>query len=136
MTALAKNRTTGIVWGMPSLLLRAEAVLLFAASIYVFAIQGLAWWVYPLLLLVPDIFMLGYLRDTRIGAFFYNAGHSMPIPAVLLAAGVVAQNEWVIAIATIWFGHIGWDRALGYGLKYDDSFKHTHMSDLEKSPKK
>src|SRR3954470_22529461 len=31
------------------------------------------------------------------------------------------------AAALIWFAHIGLDRALGYGLKYDDSFQHTHL---------
>ena len=26
--------------------------------------------------------------------------------------------------------NIGMDRILGYGLKYDDNFKHTHLGDL------
>ena len=122
----------GFVWGMPSILLRIEALLLFAASIAVFSLQRLDWWIYPLLLLVPDIFMLGYLRNTRVGAFFYNIGHSTPVPTVLLISGLIASNNWLVAIAAIWFGHIGWDRMLGYGLKYNDSFKHTHLSDLTK----
>ena len=117
---------------MPSVFLRIEAALLFAASIALFSFQGLDWWIYPLLLLVPDIFMLGYLRNTRVGAFFYNIGHSAPVPAVLLVTGLIASQNWTIAISAIWFGHIGWDRLLGYGLKYNDSFKHTHLKDLTK----
>lgn len=133
----AEQSNYGFVWGMPRMLLRIEALLLFGASIFVFAIQGLDWWIYPLLLLVPDIFMLGYLRNTRVGALFYNVGHSMLMPTILLVWGMIATNHWLIAIAAIWFGHIGWDRVLGYGLKYNDSFKHTHLSDLTKtSPKK
>jgi hypothetical protein len=30
-------------------------------------------------------------------------------------------------IGVIWIAHIGFDRALGYGLKYPDSFKATHL---------
>lgn len=133
----SEHNNYGFVWGMPRMFLRIEALLLFAASIFVFALQGLDWWIYPLLLLVPDIFMLGYLRNTRVGAFFYNVGHSMLVPAILLVLGLISTNHWLVAIAAIWFGHIGWDRVLGYGLKYNDSFKHTHLSDLTKpSPKK
>jgi hypothetical protein len=32
---------------------------------------------------------------------------------------------WSVAI--IWFGHIGMDRLVGFGLKYPDSFQHTHL---------
>lgn len=122
----------GYVWGLPKMLLRIEALLLFAASIIVFALQGLDWWIYPLLVLLPDVFMVGYLKSTKLGAIVYNIGHSTPVPAILLGLGLLDTNSWLIALAAIWFGHIGWDRLLGYGLKYNDSFKHTHLSDLTK----
>jgi hypothetical protein len=42
-------------------------------------------------------------------------------------------NEQV-SIALIWFAHIGFDRALGYGLKYPSAFQNTHMGRIGKSP--
>jgi len=123
----------GFVEGGPKLLLRIEGATLFALSIWFFSMQGQAWWLYPLLLLVPDIFMLGYLRNTRLGAATYNLGHSYPAAAILLAIGVLVHSPLTIAISAIWFGHIGWDRLFGYGLKYGTDFKHTHLGDLNKA---
>ena len=132
---MASSPLVGSVVGTPKLLLRIEGATLFAASIAVFAVQGQQWWLYPVLLLTPDIFMLGYLRDTKLGSIFYNLGHSYPVAALVTVLGFVFALPVTIAIGAIWFGHIGWDRMLGYGLKYGTSFKHTHLGDLEK-PKK
>ncbi|TDB99096.1 DUF4260 family protein [Actinomadura sp. 7K534] len=30
--------------------------------------------------------------------------------------------------------HVGVDRALGYGLKLPDSFRHTHLGEIGKNP--
>jgi hypothetical protein len=122
----------GSVIGWPKLILRLEGATLFAASVALFAAQGQRWWLYPALLFVPDIFMLGYLRDTKLGAVIYNIGHSYPAAAVVTVIGLTTATPLVVAIGAIWFGHIGWDRLFGYGLKYGTSFKHTHLGDLEK----
>ena len=122
----------GSVIGGPKLVLRIDGAVLFAASIAVFAQQGHPWWLYPALLLVPDIFMLGYLRNTRLGAVIYNLGHSYPAAALVMLIGYAVGAPLTVAIGVIWFGHIGWDRMFGYGLKYGSSFKHTHLGDLEK----
>ena len=37
-----------------------------------------------------------------------------------------------VAAALILAGHIGFDRMLGYGLKYPDAFGHTHLGKLGK----
>jgi hypothetical protein len=108
---------------------------LFAASIAVFAYQGQPWWLFPVLLFIPDIFMIGYLRNTKVGSVIYNLGHSYPAAAIVTMVGFVSGSPLTISIGVIWFGHIGWDRAFGYGLKYATSFKHTHLGDLEKSKK-
>jgi hypothetical protein len=123
---------SGSVFGWPKILLRIEGAVLLAASIIVFATQGQSWWLYPALLLVPDIFMLGYLRNTKLGSIIYNLGHSYPVPALVTAFGFAVGSDFTIALGAIWFGHIGWDRMFGYGLKYETSFKHTHLGDLEK----
>ena len=122
----------GSVIGGPKLVLRVEGAVLLGASIAVFAVQGQQWWLYPALLLVPDIFMLGYLRNTKLGSVTYNLGHSYPAAAFVSALGFVLGSGFIIGLGAIWFGHIGLDRMLGYGLKYATSFKHTHLGDLEK----
>jgi hypothetical protein len=129
---MSSSPLVGSVVGAPKLLLRVEGAVLFAASIAVFSVQGQAWWLYPALLLVPDIFMLGYLRNTKLGSIIYNLGHSYPAAAMVAALGFVTASAFTVAIGAIWFGHIGWDRMFGYGLKYATSFKHTHLGDLEK----
>lgn len=132
---MSNTPLVGSVIGGPKLLLQLEGAVLLAASIAVFAAQGQAWWIFPALLLVPDIFMLGYLRNTKLGSIIYNIGHSYPAAAIVLAIGFVVSSSFTIALGAIWFGHIGWDRMLGYGLKYATSFKHTHLGDLEKPRK-
>ena len=122
----------GTVTGVPKLVLRLEGLTVFGLSIALFAVQGQQWWLYPLLLLVPDIFMLGYLQGTRLGSVFYNIGHSYPVAAALVVFGFAFGATLLIALGAIWFGHIGWDRMLGYGLKYGTNFKHTHLGDLDK----
>ena len=121
------------VTGKPKLWLRLEGLVLLIVTIIAFAGQHQRWWLYPALLLAPDIFMLGYLADTKVGAFFYNLGHSYFAPALMILFSWRAESKVNLAIGIIWLGHIGWDRLLGYGLKYDSSFKHTHLGDLEKS---
>ncbi len=120
------------VTGKPKLWLRLDGLVLFIATVILFSGQGQKWWLYPVLLLVPDIFMLGYLAKTRVGAFFYNLGHSYLAPAIMILLAWRAGSKMALAIGIIWLGHIGWDRFFGYGLKYDSSFKHTHLGNLYK----
>lgn len=120
------------VTGKLRIWLRLEGLTLLTATIVLFSHQGQRWWLYPLLLLVPDIFMLGYLANKRIGAFFYNVGHSYLAPALVVLLAWRAESKMGIALGIIWLGHIGWDRFFGYGLKYDSDFKHTHFGDLNK----
>lgn len=132
---MSSSPLVGSVVGTPKIVLRIEGMVLFAASIALFAAQGQQWWLYPALLLVPDIFMLGYLRNSKLGSIIYNLGHSYPATAGLTGIGFATGSNFMIALGAIWFGHIGWDRMFGYGLKYATSFKHTHLGDLEE-PKK
>ena len=123
------------VTGKPKLWLRLEGLVLLIATVILFSGQGQRWWLYPALLLVPDIFMLGYLANTKLGALFYNLGHSYFAPALMILLSWRAESKIALAIGIIWLGHIGWDRFFGYGLKYDSDFKHTHLGDLNKVKK-
>lgn len=118
------------VIGKPKIWLRIEGLVLLVATIILFSGQGQKWWLYPVLLLVPDIFMAGYLANTKVGAFFYNLGHSYFAPALMSLLAWRADNKMALALGIIWLGHIGFDRFMGYGLKYDSDFKHTHLGDL------
>jgi hypothetical protein len=129
---MSESKFEGGVTGGPKVILRIEGLVLLAASIALFSVQGQQWWLYPALLLVPDIFMIGYLRNTKLGAVIYNIGHSYPAAALVTGLGFLISSPITIAIGAIWFGHIGWDRMFGYGLKYATSFQHTHLGKIGK----
>ncbi len=71
--------------------------------------------------------MLGYLRGPRAGAAIYNLGHTWLLPGLIGIVGLLAGTGADVPIALIWFGHIGVDRLLGYGLKLPTSFQDTHL---------
>ena len=120
------------VVGRPRLFLQLEGAVLFCASLFLFNSTHQHWWWVPALLFVPDVFMLGYARSTQLGALIYNIGHTHLLPACLALYGLHNHRPFVIGIGLIWLAHIGMDRVLGYGLKYDDDFKHTHLGSLLK----
>ena len=122
------NPTDGVVTGAPNLLLRAEGLMVLAASAWAFAGPGASWWVFAGLLLAPDLAMLGYLRGPRVGAAAYNAVHTYLGPLALMGIGATAAMPLAVALGLIWAAHIGMDRAVGYGLKYPSAFKATHLS--------
>lgn len=84
-----------------------------------------SWILFAALFLVPDVSFVGYLAGPRVGAATYNALHSYAGP--LLLAGVFVLTGRPAAIPLIWLAHVGFDRALGYGLKYDSAFGETHL---------
>lgn len=120
------------VVGKPRFFLRLEGVVLFFASLVLFSSTHQHWWWVPALLLVPDLFMAGYARSTNLGALIYNVGHTYLLPAFVALYGWHLDRPLVLAIGLIWLAHIGMDRFAGYGLKYDDDFKHTHLGSMSK----
>jgi hypothetical protein len=76
---------------------------------------------------------IAYLSDPKSGAIVYNAAHSYLAPVALLTTGFAAGEPLVLSIAMIWLAHIGIDRALGYGLKYQAGFGFTHLGRIGKS---
>jgi Domain of unknown function (DUF4260) len=121
------NSRDGIVLGLPRVLLRIEGVVLFALTAVLYAQLGASWILFAVILLAPDAAMVGYLGGTRIGAVMYNLTHTYLGPGALVSIGVLGGAHQLSALALVWFAHIGMDRTLGYGLKYDDAFTHTHL---------
>lgn len=76
---------------------------------------------------MPDLSLAAYLAGPRVGAVCYNAVHTTLPPIALGVAGTLLASQIAIAVAVIWLAHIGVDRALGYGLKYDAGFVFTHL---------
>ena len=108
-------------------LLKLEEAFMFGLSIFLFSKLNYAWWWYPVLILTPDLSIVGYLMNTRVGAITYNFIHHKALGISIYVLGVVLANQLLQLTGLILFGHSSMDRALGYGLKYSDSFQNTHL---------
>lgn len=117
----------GTAIGAPRLILQAEGAMLLGMATLAYSHAGAGWGMFALLFLVPDVAMLGYLRGPRWGAVTYNLGHSTIGPLALCVLGWMA-SPMALALGLIWLAHVGFDRMAGYGLKYGDAFRHTHLS--------
>jgi hypothetical protein len=129
----ASVEMAGAVTGGLKTLLRLEGLTLLAGMTLLYAVWGGSWWVYAILFLAPDLSFAGYLAGPRIGAIVYNAAHSTLAPAALMTLGYALASPLTLSIAMIWLAHIGFDRALGYGLKYSDGFGSTHLGRIGKA---
>ncbi|PBC08269.1 DUF4260 domain-containing protein [Mesorhizobium sp. WSM3859] len=109
------------------LIVRFEWGTVAALAVVCYALAGFSWWLFALLILAPDLSMLGYLAGPRVGAVTYNALHILIAPLVLLLAGALLAGPLTTAVALIWIAHIAIDRALGYGLKLPTGFQDTHL---------
>ena len=98
------------------------------AALVGYHLVGVSWGLFLVLLLAPDVFMVGYLAGARFGARLYNLGHTYAGPLALGGLAFGLGSELAGAVALIWTAHIGLDRALGYGLKHATGFHDTHLS--------
>ena len=112
--------------------LKIEELAQFILGIFLFSQLNYAWWWFPLLLLTPDIGMIGYLFNPKIGAFAYNVFHHKALAIAIGLSGYFLNNPLLILIGVILFSHASFDRIFGYGLKYPDSFKNTHLGSIGK----
>ncbi|WP_435073717.1 DUF4260 domain-containing protein [Halorubrum sp. HHNYT27] len=112
----------------PRIFLRVEglAVLGIALASY-FTLDGPIWMLI-ILALAPDVSMIGYLAGPRLGSLSYNIVHTYTLPIALGSLGFWADIRMALLVALIWAGHIGLDRFVGYGLKFESGFKNTHLS--------
>ena len=108
-------------------LLRLEGLALLVAGLTLYARGHGDWALFLKLFLLPDLSFAAYLFGPRAGAFAYNAMHSTLGALALAAFGYIAAAPMALLIALIWLAHIGFDRALGYGLKYASAFGDTHL---------
>ena len=125
--ALAGGTWWGNPLARPSALLKIEGATVLVGSVLLYWLNGGSWWLFALLLMAPDVSMLGYLGGLRFGAAIYNAFHSYPLPAALAAFGLLGGSPLAVSLSLVWFAHIGMDGLAGYGLKYPTAFGDTHL---------
>ena len=108
-------------------LLRLEELLLFGLALFLFSGLDYGWGRYALLFFAPDLSMLGYLVNPRLGAWTYNLIHHKGVSVAVYVLGYLLSIPWLMFAGTILLGHSSFDRVLGYGLKHEDAFQNTHL---------
>jgi len=127
MTDTTTPPATGAVTGEVRNLLRLEGAALAVACMVFYSYFEGSWWLFAILLLAPDLSFAGYLAGPRAGAIAYNAAHTAILPMLLGIVAMIMPSGLAMHLSLIWCAHIGIDRALGYGLKYDAGFSFTHL---------
>ena len=113
-------------------IIKLEELGLFILGIYLFSFLSFEWWWFLILILAPDLSMLGYLFGNKSGAFFYNVFHHRGVAVLLYILGSYFKIELLQLIGIILFSHAAMDRFFGYGLKYEKGFKYTHLGEIGK----
>ena len=108
-------------------ILKLEELAMFGLSIWALYFLNVEWWYYLLLLLGPDIGLIGYVGGNKMGAFIYNLFHHKGVAVVLFVTGFLLPDRMIEITGIILFGHSSMDRVFGYGLKLKEGFKHTHL---------
>ncbi len=111
----------------PRWLLHLEGASIFLLAFYFYYSGHYSRWLFVILFLAPDLFMLGYLKDAKWGSATYNLVHTVTGPLLLLLIARLLRAPLYIPYALIWLAHIGLDRMRGYGLKYPKFFKDTYL---------
>jgi hypothetical protein len=114
-------------------LLKVEELFLFGLSLFLFSRLDYPWGWYALLFLTPDLSMLGYLWNPRVGSWTYNLIHHKGLAVALYVLGYLTAIPWLMFAGTLLLGHSSLDRVFGYGLKYPDAFKNTHLGMIGRS---
>lgn len=107
---------------------KLEELALFLFSVFLFSTLSFAWWLFPTLLLVPDLSMVGYSINTQCGAFLYNLIHHRAWAYLLFTTGHYTGIDLISLAGVILLGHSSLDRVFDYGFKYGDAFRHTHLN--------
>src|SRR5262249_60599765 len=100
-------QTTPNMLATPAVLLRVEGAAMFACSVFLFYFLGGNWIVFVALLLWPDLFMLGYLANAKLGARVYNLVHTDVLPLALATASLGFRQSGLMAFDIVWLVHNG-----------------------------
>jgi hypothetical protein len=123
---------SGATTGAVRVVLRLEGLGVLIAALITYSKFGLGWKIFALFFLTPDVSFLGYVAGSKIGAISYNLAHSYGGALCCLIVGLLLSAPVILCAALIWCAHIGFDRALSYGLKYSAGFGFTHLGRIGK----
>lgn len=112
--------------------LRAEGMAALVGGLWGWLALGAPWPLFVVLLLAPDVSMVGYLRGTHAGAISYNIVHNWATGGLVLGLGAALAAPALVFAGIILIAHVGMDRLFGYGLKYPTSFQDTHLGRIGK----
>ena len=93
---------------------RLEEVGLLAVWIFLFTRLSVSPWWMALMLVGPDIGMLGYVAGTKIGALTYNLIHHRVIAVVLYLLGFSLGSEIPQIVGSFWDTRV-WTASSGTG---------------------
>lgn len=121
------------------LILKLEELAMWIGCILLLYVSQADWWWYVLMFLGPDVSMIGYMMNNKVGAWCYNLIHHKGVAIAIFLLGLTIQlpgdiqnKDWLINLGLILFGHSSMDRFFGYGLKYENGFKFTHLGEIGK----
>ena len=112
---------------LPRVLLRLEGLVLFGCAIALYVREDYSILALVILFLAPDLSFVGLAGGPRVGAVAYDAAHTYVGPILLASASAIVEWDTGVMLGLIWLAHIGIDRAIGYGLRYPDAFRDTHL---------
>ena len=113
---------------MPRIMLHMEGLAVFIGAVVLYGHISGNWLVFLLLLFTPDVAMIGYLVNTRLGSLIYNVVHTYTLALIIALIALALESTTGVSLGLILFAHIGIDRTMGYGLKYPTAFKDTHFN--------
>lgn len=117
------GETTGVV----RVVLRLEGMLVLISACVAYSKFGLGWGTFALWFLAPDLSFFGFLAGPKVGSIAYNSAHSYIGAICCISTALIVSAPILLSAGMIWCAHIGFDRALGYGLKYATGFGFTHL---------
>lgn len=117
---------------MMNTIIKLEETALFILGIFLFNRLNYDWWWFLVLILAPDLSMIGYVFGNKTGAFLYNLFHHKGIALLIYALGYYLNIESIQLAGIILFSHSAVDRVFDYGLKYEKGFKYTHLGEIGK----
>ena len=111
-------------------LLQAESIVPFILSVFLLNTLPMhfAWWAWTLIFLAPDISMIGYIVNNKVGTYTYNFFHHQMIAIIVWGIGLWLHQPYVELAGLVLLGHSSLDRVMGYGLKTGEGFKFTHLT--------
>ena len=106
-------------------ILKIEGTVLVLSSLAAYSQFNLSYlWAF-VVVLVPDLLFPKKLREKRTVEMVYDLLHTYPLPAIAMFISVVTDFKFEhtsTAYVFLWFTHIGFDRLIGRGAKYDGVF--------------